>query len=520
MARLHATDHFKIDRRFMIWTGRVVTAVLAARTLYLSVEYLGAVADVERFQVETFTTAFVLAGVLLLLLTNGTRNPGTSQVRGIPTWTCVMWVAGAALIYWPSVRIGLLSDDYVLLDRARHWQLGFANRELFRPVPLLIWGCVLQLGGGAAVLHLLNIAAHGMTSFLSARLAAPLVLSRNRCVAVGLLVLTFPAAVEAVTWCSGVFDVSATLFCVVAILISRHYTRETPRLRRIAFVSCAVIALLCKETAAVIPLLVLVDMWVLRRRSRPLWTDSGVLIALFGLVAVARVLMASSLFRKPLTKYIVQRWAFGTVGGLVVPWHVDILHSLRALPVIGAAVVLILTLMFFVTPSSWQRRRVFIAASAWLFLGTLPTITVLFVAPDLQGSRYLYLPSVGYALLLVTMVSGGDGRVTSHVGRIGVAVLIIIGTIGVHLHQRPWLAAADVRTLVQRAAEHDEDMRACATVAVESLPDSVRGAYVLRNGGALALGEAGVIVQPSAIPSCTFRWEPQRSIFVRRSPTL
>lgn len=239
----------------MIWTGRVVTAVLAARALYLSVAYLGAVADVKRFQVETFTTAFVLAGVLLLLLTNGTRHPGTSQVPGIPTWTCVMWVAGAALIYWPSVHIGLLSDDFVLLDRARHWQLGFANRELFRPVPLLIWGCVLQLGGGAAVLHLFNIVAHGVTSFLSTQWAAPLVVSRNKSVAVGLLVLAFPAAVEAVTWCSGVFDVSATLLCVIAVLVSRHYTRETHRLRRLAFVSCAVIALLCKETAAVIPFL-------------------------------------------------------------------------------------------------------------------------------------------------------------------------------------------------------------------------------------------------------------------------
>ena len=38
--------------------------------------------------------------------------------------------------------------------------------------------------------------------------------------------------------------------------------------------------------------------------------------------------------------------------------------------------------------------------------GTLPTVSFFFVAPDLQGARYLYLPVVGYALLLTVMVGG------------------------------------------------------------------------------------------------------------------
>ena len=338
-------------------------------------------------------------------------------------------------------------------------------------------------------------------------------------IAAGVLALTFPASVEAVTWSSGVFDVTATLWCIGTVLVSRRYALRVRRLDRIAFFACALMALLCKETGAVAPILVLLDMWALGRAPRHLVVDTGILLGVFGLVGGARIMTASSVVRRPITKYVAQRWVFGTVAALVVPWHTDVIHSLRWLPIVGSVAIVVLTTVFVLTSASSIRVTRALAAAVWLLVGTLPTISFFFVAADLEGSRYLYLPAIGYAVLLVVMVSHEQRQAVRKMGVTVIALWGAIGVAGVHLHQQPWREAAAMRNAVQDAARNNRAMQVCGVVAVTRLPDSVRGAYVFRNGAGVALADAGLTVVPASAASCSFTWNEDRLAFAANGVT-
>ena len=48
--------------------------------------------------------------------------------------------------YWPSLGVGLLSDDFSLIQRADHWTIfRTAQAEFFRPAPLLLWAIVRRV---------------------------------------------------------------------------------------------------------------------------------------------------------------------------------------------------------------------------------------------------------------------------------------------------------------------------------------------------------------------------------------
>ena len=77
-----------------------------------------------------------------------------------------------------------------------------------------------------------------------------------------------------------------------------------------------------------------------------------------------------------------------------------------------------------------------------------------------------------------------------------------------------WLAeAALARDAVISAAVTDVRMRSCPAISLSGLPDSVRGAYVFRNGARETFADAGLTLIDRAPPSCTFAWDTTRAVF-------
>jgi hypothetical protein len=152
--------------------------------------------------------------------------------------------------------------------------------------------------------------------------------------------------------------------------------------------------------------------------------------------------------------------------------------------------------------------RTAIVMAAWCLLATLPPITLFFVAPDLQGSRYLYLASIGYAGLVVTLTSHYRGSVAARLFSLGAPTFLIIGGIaGVIWHLGPWQDAAAMRDRIIAAAAANVQVQRCDHPTFQDLPDSVRGAYVFRNGGREALAFGSGTASPAAVTACTFRWD-------------
>jgi hypothetical protein len=328
--------------------------------------------------------------------------------------------------------------------------------------------------------------------------------------------LTAPLAPEAVVWLSGVFDLLATALVLSCILIARAYDNDTPLATRIRFVAVGMAAVASKETAAVAGGLVLLDAWVRDERPRQLLVDTVLLIGVVGVFGLIRLGAAFGIAGPSDTRFVLQRALFGTFGGLAVPWHADVIDRLPWLPIVGAVTVLCLLLTFFVEPhGSKQRTRLAIAAALWALIAIVPVFPVLFVARDLQQSRYLYASAVGWAALIATVASPQRGNFLRRLRLAAVGGLIAVNLIGTRLHLGPWREAAVLRDRVVASAR-GSDMDGCPTVVMSNLPDSVRGAYVFRNGAAEAFGrDVRVTAVPGqAVGPCSFRWSDTRLSFV------
>ena len=386
--------------------GAAVVSALGFGVLYVFVRYILGSSGTPRFRVESWAVVFLAVGFTLRLVQS-------RQVGAQPTDSTVfppgLWIGFCALaiaLYWSALSAGFLSNDSELVAVASGWDIGPATPAFFRPIPLFVWGVLLQLGAGATTLHLLNLLLHGTNAYLATRVIAGWVQDHRWSLLAGLLVLTAPLAPEAVVWLSGVFDLLATTFVLTCILIARRYDDHPSVTTRLLFVGVGIAAVASKETAAIAGGLVLLDAWVRNARSRPLLVDAGILIVTVGIFGLVRLGLAFGVANLPVSKYVLQLALFRSFGALAVPWHVDVIQRLPWLPILGVVTIVFLLTAFFLEPAgSKQRTNLAIAASAWVLLSIAPVFPILFIAPELQQSRHLYMASIGWAGLIAALAS-------------------------------------------------------------------------------------------------------------------
>jgi hypothetical protein len=494
------------------------TVALGLRVLYLFVRYVLGSASTPRFHVESAALIFVACGVAFRLTRIRGAGREIADATALPMWTWLVFCGLALALYWPALSVGFLSDDFVLVSRASNWRIGPVHAGLFRPLPLLVWAVLFKAGAGARTLHLVNVLLHGTNAYLTTRVVKRWLRDRRWSLLAGLLVLTAPLAPEAVVWCSGVFDLLATTLALMCVLIARRYDDHPSRGARIGLIAVGLAAVASKETAAVAVGLVLVDAWARRALSRTLLVDVGILAGVIGVFSVARLASTFGLARPPVNRYLLQHALFGSFGSFAVPWHVDVIHDLPWLPIAGVVIVISLSTLFFVESASTERTRLAVAAAVWVLLPIVPVLPIFFVTPDLQASRYLYLPAIGWAALVVVVVASeptGRRYVTS-LSTVAVFALIVIAAYGTVLHLQPWTEARRLRDRVEAAALAT-DMNHCSAITLSDLPDSVTGAYVFRNGGAEAFASdvhLNATVDEQARGPCSFRWNDDRLSFV------
>jgi protein O-mannosyl-transferase len=492
----------------------ILLLIAAARLALLFVSYISGSYGVQRHHLESTGTLFVVLAFLLRYVIGTASN---SETRAGPAAGGRVWLAFCVLglaLYWPSLSIGLLSDDYVLVQRAAALDVSAVSSTLFRPIPLLAWAFVLELGGGAATLHLLNVVLHATNAYLAAIVVGEWLPGGRERLLAGLLVLVAPLAPEAVAWCSGVFDVSATLFVLSGIALSKRYVGPGPAVgARLAFVLLGLGAVLCKETAAIGPLLVLLCAWLNGRVSKRLLVDLALVIVAIGLYGGLRLAANPEPSLFAVSKYAVQRALFTAFGSLAVPYHMDLQIGAPWLPITGVMLSLALWTRFSAAAGPMRHLAVTAGGLAWVLIAILPAWSILVVPADLQASRFLYLAATGWpAVMLVPAVSVArpDTRMKL-AGTMAIATLVVLNAAATRMHLRPWEEAGQLRGRVLHAAAANERIRSCSDVAISDAPDNVRGAYVFRNGLAEAFqSRLGIpVVGSPRTAGCAFRWTPE-----------
>ena len=342
----------------------------------------------------------------------------------------------------------------------------------------------------------MNATLHGINAFLVYRLTAALLphAPRIQSVAAAAVFLTFPAAVEPVTWAAGVFDVALV---TAGLIYLNALLRSAQGVSVPALVALAA-ALLCKETAVALPVMG----WLLRLVAPVHLGSLAWSTAMVGTFAVTRMIFTDAPeITAPLGYFLKEMVSrpFATLGTPFMSVELS-----QAPIVFGMVPQLVIAAL--VTGYLFHVRhglRPLLPAS-WILVGVAPLLSYFFISDMLQGSRYLDLPLVGWSILIAQLADGGHHRYLKLSGLLLVGVIVSYGAAGIVRHQAAWVTAATIRDAVlleaQRAAA------GCETASFANVPDHEEGAYVFRNGFVEAAQTAGIHVTTSAAVNCMFTW--------------
>ncbi len=348
---------------------------------------------------------------------------------------------------------------------------------IWRPVTTLSLALDWRLGGGRPVwFHLVNLISYAAITVLWALLVRRLFRSAALALAAGLLFAAHPLHSEAVAWISGRGDLLAALFCLIALHLA---LAERRRLRPWTYLAIF-LAVGAKETAAVLPILILYTFWTTRAAARA-WAWR---FALSGFLPVLVFL----LLRRAVTGVWLAAGADPADNPLVgtgilerIPTALDCAGRYLALllypnrlsldyapPVLarvqGFTPYLLLgfvgTVGLAFAAWRWSRRPEGWGAG-WALITYALASNLIVVAVTIFAERLLFLPSAG--LLLIPAAAGwrwsGRSRSVSRVLQGLLALALIAGAV------RTWVRSADFSdelTLYKagvQAAPHSYKMR-------------------------------------------------------------
>jgi Tfp pilus assembly protein PilF len=319
----------------------------------------------------------------------------------------------------------------------RVWSFAYPGilGNYYRPIFLLFLLLNYKIFGPfAAGWHLVSVAAHMGVTYLVYILAKRLTGDSRTALISALIFGVNPVHIESVAWVSGVTDPLLALFLLPSFLSYLNAREGGPRRREWLAGSLVLYAfgMLSKETALILPIIIVAFEWLwtepvhgsplfrrVKERARVCLVRAApfVLLTLVYLAARWHVLKGLGHTMVPLSvSTIVFTWpqlllfylqhllwpfnlsVFYNVPYVKAPGLLSFFLPLAALAVIG---LLAWVLLRRVGRESPRDMRVASFACAWVLVPFIPLLD-LSVLPvgEIAHDRYLYLPSIGFSILL------------------------------------------------------------------------------------------------------------------------
>ena len=374
-----------------------------------------------------------------------------SPARSAPTGTrlrpahALLAAALAALaLYAHTVAYPFVWDDEVIVVENRQIQsLGNLPRiftshafagadtalgvsgvaEYYRPAWIASLAVDQAIWKGRAFgFHLTNVLLHALAAVLVAWLALELLGNAAAALVAGALFALHPAHAEAVAWVSARNELLLGAFTVLAFLAYVRWRRRGGAVDAVLAIAAFLVALLSKETAVVLPALALLFEWTAARSGAARAGERGGARRWLGPLALAAVAAAFWAVRSRLVAPLPLPETLGTrllaapailftdLRLLLVPVGLRVFHLFdppRSLadPFVAFG---LLTIAVLVVLLLRLRRRLPVAALGlgWMLVALLPVSGIAgFPRPTPIAERYLYLPSVGWALLATSVLA-------------------------------------------------------------------------------------------------------------------
>jgi tetratricopeptide (TPR) repeat protein len=344
----------------------------------------------------------------------------------------------AWLVHMPALENGFVSDDVILignpdittLDAAavkrifttHFWDASDATSGLYRPLTTLSFYTDYRLyANHANGFHDTNIILDALASATVFVLLLEIFSQPVLALLAALWFAAFPMHVESVAWISGRTDILATLLGLISLWCYVRWRRRGTPLAALASLLFYALALLAKEVAVVVPGVAaayeLLPHAASARAKRGIgrW---GVFCAMLACTAayfvLRRAVIGSSMWSFPrLTHGFVQ--AVALPFSIVAHYAYKLVYPFRLNPnseysppttffnlhTLVGIVVAMLTVWAVVR---WRRNPVFVFAVAVMVCGLAPVLHIV-PANQVLAERFLYFPSIGFALLVSWLVT-------------------------------------------------------------------------------------------------------------------
>ena len=388
----------------------------------------------------------------------------------------------SVLPYLPALKFGFVYDDDVQVVQNRllqswrslgaifeqpSWSFLYSGLHggYYRPV-FLAWLSFLHhlFGLRPEGWHFSSLLLHGFVSGLLFLLLRRHAFAPWIAIVAALLFGLHPVHVESVAWVSGSTDLLAAASLLASLLLWWKSTEDTPRARWMLPFSLFfyMVALLAKETAIIFPGIVFV--YVYSHRGVSLAANnskSQELPALrkalpFLAVAVIYLGLRHVVLNGSVTTFTMAglRMTIATAPALLLfylrhliwPIGLSLFYSFvpNAFVTSSSFLLPFLVLVLLAGTAGWlvPRFRSFRAVTgfSWLLFPLLPVLWVpFFPAGDQAHDRYLYLPSVGLAILGAELLRFAAQQVPrSSILKSSVGVVLLLLTASTVIESRPW----------------------------------------------------------------------------------
>jgi Tfp pilus assembly protein PilF len=347
------------------------------------------------------------------------------------------------LHHWGELPQLLLSQFWSEVGETSHYYRPLITLTFF--LDMKVWG--LQPFG----FHLTNLLAH-VAVILAVLAVARRVTGGELAAVISALAFALqPLHTESVTFVSGRTDVLATLFFLLALL-AYDRGRDQPGWR---FTACSLgaclLALLAKEVAITLPVVLALWDWRVRgdlRDRRAAWHGLGRYAPYGGVLALYLGLRlfalrgvggsAAGAWGPPITRLLTTLQTVTSYAWMtIMPYPANAYRVIVPVPVppdvhwwvamVGLGVAL--------AGTAWAVRRVpvvgFGALWFWITLAPSVVVNLLPLPTVLMAERFLYLPTVGYCLILGWLASRVLGPVLGRGVRlrlapaVGLALLLL-----------------------------------------------------------------------------------------------
>ncbi|HEY4132749.1 MAG TPA: hypothetical protein VGM50_19200, partial [Gemmatimonadaceae bacterium] len=411
-----------------------------------------------------------------------------------PDWSIALLALASSIT---SIANGFAVDDRAVIEQnanvhaiANWWRLfaeGYwptsAQAGLYRPITTLAFTIQWALGGGSPFLfHLVSIVLYVACAWLVYRLAQRLAGPTAGWIAAAVFAV-HPVHVEAVGNVVGQAELISTLAVVAAALLyTKHLQRslETPTpfsVRAIIeIVALYLVGSLAKENAIILPaLLALIHIHVRRTADVPraarknnswradlaavrptylvmiavalaiLWIRGAVLVdsvpapntALEGLDFTQRLATFCIIVVEWLRLFI---WPVRLIP-VYSPPYIQVAHGFDASAVPGFLIVLI-SIIVTIVASRRRSTHAIALGFEWLAISLFPVSNILFATGIIVAERTLFLPSIGFALIVGTAVAlvleRADGKTWRAPLQFCGLGLLAVGLVRSAVHQRVW----------------------------------------------------------------------------------